>query len=93
MFKIVETFDSFLGELNVKRPAGVEDKWLASTICSSFFGEVADALRILAPKITLEIICGGLSQELNKMQLGKGVDGRPDTFPRTYTRMWLSNVP
>lgn len=60
--------------------------------CNRFFEEAAAALKALGSKIVLEFICGGLSEELAKMRL-KGDLTRPPTFPRKYTRMWLSNVP
>lgn len=65
---------------------------LAWQTCATFFKEVADALLALRSHITLEIIVGGLSEELAKMRFGGDVT-RPKEFPRKYTRMWLSNVP
>ncbi|PBK66932.1 hypothetical protein ARMSODRAFT_1020905 [Armillaria solidipes] len=38
-----------------------------------------------------ELLQGDVSQELMKM--AHGIDNRPSNFPRTFTRMWLSNVP
>lgn len=57
-----------------------------------FFDEVATALKGLEGHTTVELIAGGLSEELAKMRLGGDVT-RPASFPRKYTRMWLSNVP
>ncbi|KAI0649800.1 hypothetical protein C8Q79DRAFT_923284 [Trametes meyenii] len=57
-----------------------------------FFEEVAAALQGLNGHLTLELISGGLSEELTKMRY-KGDVTRPAAFPRKYTRMWLSNVP
>ena len=65
---------------------------LAWDTCKVFFEDVAEALRTLESHITLEAICGGLSEELAKMRF-KGDSVRPVNFPRQYTRMWLSNVP
>ncbi|KAI0719798.1 hypothetical protein C8T65DRAFT_802334 [Cerioporus squamosus] len=61
-------------------------------VCSTFFDEVAAALDTLGTHLTLEFICGGLSEELAKMRF-KGDTTRPPEFPRKYLRMWLSNVP
>ncbi|SJL02426.1 uncharacterized protein ARMOST_05753 [Armillaria ostoyae] len=41
--------------------------------------------------IKIELLQGDISQELMKMAYG--IDNRPPDFPRTFTRMWLSNVP
>ncbi|KAI0357702.1 hypothetical protein OH77DRAFT_1421794 [Trametes cingulata] len=65
---------------------------LAWDVFSTFFENVAAALRGLTGHVTVELICGGLSEELAKMRL-KGDVNRPPSFPRKYTRMWLSNVP
>ena len=65
---------------------------LAWEVCDAFFGEAAAALKGLESRVTLELICGGLSEELAKMRF-KGDLTRPTAFPRKYTRMWLSNVP
>lgn len=61
-------------------------------IFSTFFDEIANALKGLEGHITVELIAGGLSEELAKMRLG-GDGTRPASFPTKYTRMWLSNVP
>ncbi|KAH9903204.1 hypothetical protein C8Q73DRAFT_673716 [Cubamyces lactineus] len=65
---------------------------LAWDICSKFFEVVATAIRGLEGHLTVELIAGGLSEELAKMRY-KGDTTRPAEFPRKYTRMWLSNVP
>ncbi|TFK84368.1 hypothetical protein K466DRAFT_654782 [Polyporus arcularius HHB13444] len=65
---------------------------LASEACGAFFEETAAALKALADRITLEVLCGGLSEELYKMHV-KADTARSKEFPRKYTRMWLSNVP
>ncbi|KAI0658112.1 hypothetical protein C8Q70DRAFT_201642 [Cubamyces menziesii] len=65
---------------------------LAWDICSKFFEQVATAIRGLDGHLTVELIAGGLSEELAKMRC-KGDTTRPAEFPRKYTRMWLSNVP
>ncbi|EIW51999.1 uncharacterized protein TRAVEDRAFT_136302 [Trametes versicolor FP-101664 SS1] len=61
-------------------------------IFSTFFDEIVNALKGLKGHITVELIAGGLSEELAKMRLG-GDGTRPANFPTKYTRMWLSNVP
>ncbi|TFK84369.1 hypothetical protein K466DRAFT_527474 [Polyporus arcularius HHB13444] len=65
---------------------------LAWNTCNTFFEEAAIALEALGSCLMIELICGGLSEELAKMRY-KGDLTRPEEFPRKYTRMWLSNVP
>lgn len=67
-------------------------KMVAWSTCNAFFEEAAAALEVLESSLTIELICGGLSEELAKMRY-KGDLTRPKEFPRKYTRMWLSNVP
>ncbi|KAJ7041619.1 hypothetical protein C8F04DRAFT_994717 [Mycena alexandri] len=57
-----------------------------------FFQGVIDALTALDGSIKLEIILGGLMEELGKMNLGTGAS-RPAKFPRKFTRAYLSNIP
>ncbi|TCD63146.1 hypothetical protein EIP91_005905 [Steccherinum ochraceum] len=61
-------------------------------IVNTFFDHVADGLKALEGRITLEILQGDLMHELAKMRMGTD-HSRPSRFPRSYTRMWLSNVP
>ncbi|TFK90199.1 hypothetical protein K466DRAFT_543778 [Polyporus arcularius HHB13444] len=72
------------------RPRGRDA--LAWQTCDAFFREVAAALKTLGSRIRIELICGGLSEELAKMRFNGDLT-RPKEFPRKYTRMWLSNVP
>ena len=52
----------------------------------------------------VEVICGELIDELRKMKLRDstprsgdsnlhGIPSRPQEFPRSYARIWLSNIP
>ncbi|KAI0719795.1 hypothetical protein C8T65DRAFT_603249 [Cerioporus squamosus] len=86
MFQIINQFHKF----NLRNKP--EDNQTAWDVCSEFFDNVATALKTLGKRVTLEFICGGLSEELAKMRF-KGDVARPKEFPRMYTRMWLSNVP
>ncbi|KAI0366567.1 hypothetical protein BV20DRAFT_1002228 [Pilatotrama ljubarskyi] len=72
----------------VKNDAGT----LTWDVFNEFFENISAALRGLSGHITVELICGGLSEELAKMRF-KGDVTRPANFPRKYLRMWLSNVP
>ncbi|KAH9848533.1 hypothetical protein C2E23DRAFT_785783 [Lenzites betulinus] len=88
----------FVDDFNRRNQAGSKDSisgdanTLAWDVFSTFFEEIAAALRGLSGHIAVELIAGGLSEELAKMRF-KGDVTRPDKFPRKYTRMWLSNVP
>lgn len=93
IFDTINQLDEFIRrkqpEAQRMRPRGRNA--LAWQTCDAFFQEVAAALT-LGSCITIELICGGLSEELAKMRF-KGDLTRPTEFPRKYTRMWLSNVP
>ncbi|OBZ76423.1 hypothetical protein A0H81_03125 [Grifola frondosa] len=86
---MVEQFNNHL-HLGGKAPKEAEDRAFRS--CAVFFDAVADAIKGLSGRLTLEILVGGLSEELAKMKFGAD-QARPSEFPREFTRMWLSNVP
>ena len=60
-------------------------------IVRGYFRAVADALTTLSKRVRVEVIQGSMNVELAKIQAG--VSARPPEFPRTFLRMWLSNVP
>ncbi|TFK84364.1 hypothetical protein K466DRAFT_527460 [Polyporus arcularius HHB13444] len=91
MFQIINQFHKF-NIRDKRKMAFLDDNQTAWDVCSEFFDNVAAALKTLGNRVTLEFICGGLSEELAKMRF-KGDVARPKEFPRKYTRMWLSNVP
>lgn len=62
------------------------------SVVEIFFDAVLDGLKTFAGRIKLEILHGDLSRELMKIRLPED-RSRPAAFPRSYTRMWLSNVP
>lgn len=76
----------------LKKPSISMDT-LTYEVAGAFFEGVSKAIGGLRGRITVELICGGLSEELAKMRLGGDVSDRPPEFPKKYTRMWLSNVP
>lgn len=59
---------------------------------AAFLELFGKALRELSGHIKIELLAGGLIEELAKMRFKADVS-RPAEFPRFYTRMWLSNVP
>ena len=92
MFLTVSEFDRFNRRDDDEEETASGCDWTAWQTCKQFFEAAAAALKAMGSKVTLELICGGLSEELAKMRF-KGDLTRPATFPRKYTRMWLSNVP
>ncbi|KAI0657611.1 hypothetical protein C8Q70DRAFT_1055762 [Cubamyces menziesii] len=94
MFRTVTYFEQFnrRNTPNAQDLVRTDQHILASQVCGAFFEKAANALKGLAGHLTVELLCGGLSEELAKMQWGADVT-RPKEFPRKYTRMWLSNVP
>ena len=91
--QVMAQLDYFNGRNKTPRPQFRRDRetnaWDASC---AFFSEAAEALKSLGTRVTVEVICGGLPEVLAKMRF-KGDITRPEHFPRSYTRMWLSNVP
>ncbi|KAI0719792.1 hypothetical protein C8T65DRAFT_725210 [Cerioporus squamosus] len=94
MFHTIASLDQFnrRNGPDAQQRIRTNHKMLAWSTCSAFFEEAAAALEALSSCMTIELICGGLSEELAKMRY-KGDLTRPKEFPRKYTRMWLSNVP
>ena len=94
MFRTVTYFEQFnrRNTPNAQDLVRTDQHILASQVCGAFFEKAANALKGLAGHLTVELQCGGLSEELARMQWGADVT-RPKEFPRKYTRMWLSNVP
>ena len=58
---------------------------------STFFEATARTLKVVNKRIKVEILLGSLNVELAKIHAG--LSNRPADFPRTFHRMWLSNVP
>lgn len=88
-------FDSvdFLAEFSRKGKSTIRDPDILTwDVASTFFDQVADALRVLNGRVTIELISGGLSEVLAKSTFGND-PGRPDAFPKKFMRMWHSNVP
>lgn len=95
MFEVSLIFDAFIKQLidrGIKHAPGPYLPKSSFDICSIFFAEVAAALKALDSKITIEVLCGGLPEELSKMKF-KCDSHRPANFPRSFDRMWMSNVP
>ncbi|KDQ51621.1 hypothetical protein JAAARDRAFT_704064 [Jaapia argillacea MUCL 33604] len=59
---------------------------------TAFFDSVTQALKGLSGRIQLEVLLGDLDRETEMMQL-QADSTRPPEFPRSFSRIWLSNVP
>lgn len=68
------------------------NKWTTLDAVTKLFRAVAQSLKLLGSHVKIEVLCGSLNEEVAKMRLKSDTE-RPETFPRLYTRMWLSNVP
>ncbi|RDB21926.1 hypothetical protein Hypma_010914 [Hypsizygus marmoreus] len=58
----------------------------------NMFTTIASVLKALNGQIKLEFLLGELTQELGRMNCNAD-HNRPTAFPRTFNRLWLSNVP
>ncbi|KAF7790664.1 hypothetical protein EIP86_001620 [Pleurotus ostreatoroseus] len=67
------------------------DRQMIDTL-ATFFRAVADALKALDSRVKLEILNGPLNNEMSKIRL-KGDSSRPAEFPKSFVRMWLTNIP
>lgn len=88
----------FMADFNTRRDprapgsGNIGMETLAYDVAGEFFEETANAIQGLRGCLTVELICGDISEELARMRYGGDVN-RPASFPRRYTRIWLSNVP
>lgn len=82
--------------------SALEDKNSAPAYCTytngfgvmtHFFAMVVAALARLKSVLTIEMMVGDLISGVPRLLAGDLPPMRPASFPRKYTRMWLSNVP
>ncbi|OSD01022.1 hypothetical protein PYCCODRAFT_1478791 [Trametes coccinea BRFM310] len=92
-FEAVNFIEDFVNG-NKPRKNGITNTvdTLAWDIFNAFFDKIAKAIEGLGDHLTIELLVGGLAEELAKMRTKADVT-RPAAFPRKFTRMWLSNVP
>ncbi|KAK0230370.1 hypothetical protein IW262DRAFT_397327 [Armillaria fumosa] len=90
-FEMVERISQFNSRMGLLKKRKVDEDCPAYSVSEIFFDAVVDGLLALKDHIKIELLQGDISQELMKM--AHGIDNRPPGFPRTFTRMWLSNVP
>ncbi|EPQ56471.1 hypothetical protein GLOTRDRAFT_40012, partial [Gloeophyllum trabeum ATCC 11539] len=87
----VLTFNEWSG-LEEKAPSSVKRYAPVFLHMSHFLDATMKAVKECGSCLKLEILYGELTQELGKMRFG-GDHTRPESFPRHFTRIWLSNVP
>ncbi len=94
-FSFADTCEKFLKSHESTRrrldAAPTTDRRMVDTV-ATFFRAVAEALKVLDSHVKLEILNGSLNDEMSKLRL-KGDSSRPEAFPKSFVRMWLSNVP
>ncbi|KAK0444383.1 hypothetical protein EV421DRAFT_1800777 [Armillaria borealis] len=88
-FEMVERITQFNSRMGLLKERKMDDDCPAYSVSEIFFDAVVDGLLSLNDHIKIELLQGDISQELMKM--AHGIDNRPPNFPRTFTRMWLSN--
>ncbi|KAI0719797.1 hypothetical protein C8T65DRAFT_826784 [Cerioporus squamosus] len=92
LFDNINDINTFNCRNQPEEDTDMEVDTLTFDVCSTFFEDVAAALKALENHILLEFRIGELCEELTIMRCG-GDGMRPDEFPKKYMRMWLSNVP
>ncbi|KAK0243185.1 hypothetical protein EDD85DRAFT_814167 [Armillaria nabsnona] len=90
-FEMVERISQFNSRMGLFKERKMDEDCPAYSVSEIFFDAVVDGLLTLNDHIKIELLQGDISRELMKM--AHGIDNRPPDFPRTFTRMWLSNVP
>lgn len=62
-------------------------------VMTHFFAMVAASLARLKNVLTIEMVVEDVISGVPRLLAGDLPPRRPASFPRNYTRMWLSNVP
>jgi hypothetical protein len=93
IFQLPKAIHEFLDRFGLSTPKVVGNGPPSPSYAhvTAFFGGVVEALNVMKDQVTLELLCGELTQELSRMRFG-GHEDRPETFPTEYTRAYLSNV-
>lgn len=64
----------------------------AYAMVQAFFNHVMDGVQAMDRNLTIEFAAGDLMAGVPKLINGD-LGPRPETFPKQYLRVWLSNVP
>ncbi|KAI0786953.1 hypothetical protein C8Q75DRAFT_808032 [Abortiporus biennis] len=77
--------------VNVLRPKSAEDDTYLFANAIHFFDLLAGVIKDLKGQLKVEMLYGSVMEELAKMRYSSYTNHLAD-FPRSYIRMWLSNV-
>lgn len=92
-FSSINTYAKAVAEFGPRRPPAYCKGSNAYDLTAQFFDLVVDSIGALEEGLTLEIMVGDLMAGTSKLIAGDLSLSRPESFPKKYTRMWLSNVP
>ncbi|KAJ7579198.1 hypothetical protein C8J56DRAFT_965071 [Mycena floridula] len=94
VYQAVEYEDMYNYRLGLHEDHPMDHDCPAFSTTEIFFDAVVEALAAFKDgKVMVEFVLGELSTELRKMGSLTKSPTRPDDFPRSFTRTWLSNVP
>jgi len=74
------------------KPAGPDNFQVTYDWISGMLNTAADTLVTLKDRVKVEVICAELFSELQSMRSEQD-HHRPKEFPRSFLRIWMSNIP
>jgi len=77
---------------DLPKPTGSDDFRVTYDWTSRMLSAAADTLVTLKGSVKVEMICTELFSELQSMRNGED-HHRPREFPRSFLRVWMSNIP
>lgn len=77
---------------NAGKPASSNTVQVTYDWTSSMLNAAAEALAALKGSVKVEFICAELFSELQLMRNGED-HHRPKEFPRSFLRVWMTNIP
>lgn len=80
------------GNEDLGKLAGPDDLQITYDWTSRMLNAAADSLVVLKGRVKVELICTELFYELQSMRNGED-HHRPKEFPRSFLRVWISNIP
>ncbi|KAF5319697.1 hypothetical protein D9619_008661 [Psilocybe cf. subviscida] len=91
-FNNIDGYAKAVKEFQLKSPPTFCSGSNSFDITAQYFEIVADAIEALRDGLKIEILLGDVISGVPRLLEGD-LATRPDSFPKEYTRMWLSNVP
>ena len=80
------------GEGNVEKTGGSDNIQITYDWISRMLGAAVETLVVLKGSVKVEFICAELFSQLQSMRNGED-HHRPKEFPRSFLRIWMSNIP